>query len=183
MYKSNLKFKFCDSSIRFKSFEFMEFLLHSCSNIFWCIIVYRPPSNSINDFFNKFSSLLEWLIISPGHLLISGDFNLHVDDKNNKHANRFLDLFDCSNLSVMDCVTPTHKNNHALDLVITRSEEKLVSQYFVHDPVLSDHFAVHCTLATDLSDLCSQYDSVLSSIIDKHAPLRRKSFSVRPIAP
>lgn len=83
----------------------------------------------------------------------------------------------------MDCVTPTHKNNHALDLVITRSEEKLVSQYFVHDPVLSDHFAVHCTLATDLSDLCSQYDSVLSSIIDKHAPLRRKSFSVRPIAP
>lgn len=59
MYKSNLKFKFCDSSIRFKSFEFMEFLLHSCSNIFWCIIVYRPPSNSINDFFNKFSSLLE----------------------------------------------------------------------------------------------------------------------------
>ena len=31
--------------------------------------------------------------------------------------------------------------------------------------------------AADLSDLCLQYDSVLSSILNKHAPLRRKSFS------
>lgn len=198
----------------------MERLLHSYSNIFRFVVVYRPPSTSFNQFLGDFSSLLERLITSPDNLLITGDFNLHVDDNNDTFGKRLLEMLDCFNLRVLDCVTPTHRNNHALGLVITRSD-KFVSNHFVHDPVLSDHFAVHCTLsinkppvqsrvlsyrkihsidldafrrdiansslclspAADLSDLCLQYDSVLSSILNKHAPLRCKSFSVRPRAP
>ena len=91
----------------------------------------------------------------------------------------------------------------------------------VHDPLISDHFAVDCSLAikkppnakltvmtrklcnidsdslcTDirssslynsrslnLSELCDQYSSVLSSILDKHAPLRKRVITIRPRAP
>ena len=220
VYSNNLKIKLCHSTSH-DSFELMELTLHSSANIFRIVVVYRPPSSSYNQFFVDFSSFLERLMISPGKLLICGDFNLHVDNKNDKFAVRFLELLDCCCLRVFDSVTPTHKNNHALDLVITQCEENFVSNYFVHDPVLSDHFAVHCTLsvvkppvqlctrsfrkirsidldsfrrdiansslcqspASNLSDLCLQYDTVLLGILNKHAPLRNKSFSVRPKAP
>ena len=35
----------------------------------------------------------------------------------------------------------------------------------------------------DLSELCDQYDSVLSMILDKHAPLRKRVITIRPRAP
>ena len=35
----------------------------------------------------------------------------------------------------------------------------------------------------DLSELCDQYDSVLSSILDKHAPLCKRVITIRPSAP
>ena len=132
-----------------------------------------------------------------------------------------MDLLDCFNLTVLDPVSPTHKSNHVLDLIITRSDDKSTTNLTIHDPVLSDHYAVHCMLsvnkpilqtrnisyrklraidadslrhdimdstlylspAPELSDLCTQYDSVLSSIINKHAPLCTRSISLRPRAP
>ena len=93
----------------------------------------------------------------------------------------------------------------------------------MYDPVISDHLAVHCSLAIkkpsnakltvmnrklcnidsdslctdirssslynspsfDLLELGEQYDSesVLSSILDKHAPLRKRVITIRPRAP
>jgi len=37
--------------------------------------------------------------------------------------------------------------------------------------------------ASDLKELCNQYDSVLKSLLDKHAPVRTKSVTQRPKAP
>ena len=157
-----------------------------------------------------------------GKLVIAGDFNFHVEDNSDNHAKRFLDLLNCFNLCVQNIVTPTHKSNHVLDVIITRSDElSLVKGINVHDPVISDHFAVHCNLsvlktkqptksisfrklhkidknqfhnditnssllqspASDLTELCNQYDSVLSTILDSHAPIRSKLITIRPKAP
>jgi hypothetical protein len=41
---------------------------------------------------------------------------------------------------------PTHKKGHILDLIITRNEDKLVTGNRIHDPVISGHLAIHCTL-------------------------------------
>ena len=87
------------------------------------------------------------------------------------------------------------------------------TNFSVHDPVVSDHLALHCNLHVDkppnikkrinyrkfwsintddfqhdivnsalylspktvLAELSDQYDSVLSSILDKHAPLQTKT--------
>jgi len=46
---------------------------------------------------DEFSSLLEKLLISNGPLVITGDFNFHLDDPSDRAAARFrvmLDVFD-----------------------------------------------------------------------------------------
>ena len=112
-------------------------------------------------------------------------------------------------------MTPTYKNNRVLDLVITRDDDSsFLSNHFVHDPGISDHYAVHFTLdvpkpanqsrvvsyrqlhkinhdlfkhdivnsplilspKADLDDLCDQYDDILLNILEKHAPLKSKTF-------
>jgi len=199
----------------------MELTVRSCGQLLRVVVVYRPPSSPFTLFTDEFSSLLESLTISSGKLLICGDFNFHVNDANDSSGSKFLDLIDCFSLRCIDSKTSTHKNGHALDLLITRDNEKLIQNFYVQDPVLSDHFAVHCSLsimkpinkqsfvsyrnlrsfdidafrreiadstlckspATDLSVLCDQYDSVLSSLLDKHAPVRTKVTSCRNNAP
>ena len=41
---------------------------------------------------------------------------------------------------------PTHKKGHILDLTLTRIGDRLVSNTEIHDPMLSDHLVVSCTL-------------------------------------
>ena len=164
--------------------------------------------------------LLERLVSSTGNLLLNADFNFRVNDPSDSTASQFLDLLNP--IWISSLCTPTHKNNNVLDLIITRSGETSVSNLSVHDPVISDHFVVHCSLTikkppdakitvmtrklcnidsdslcTDihyfsslynspslgLSELCDQYDSVLFSILDKHAPLRKRVITSRPRAP
>ena len=109
-------------------------------------MVYRPPPSqknrlSVTLFLDEFSSLLEKLVISNGPLLITGDFNFHLDNLSDRAAARFqamLDVFDLKQ-HVRDS---THKNGHILDLVITRSRDQLVRNVRVSDPAISDHCAV-----------------------------------------
>lgn len=69
-------------------------------------------------FFTEFASLLETLIISPGQLLITGDFNVHVDDENNTNAAAFIELLNTANLQ-QHVTMHTHMGLHTLDLIIT----------------------------------------------------------------
>ena len=82
---------------------------------------------------------------STGHLLISGDFNLHVDDPCSIYANRFNEILESCNLK--EHVTgATHANGHTLDLVISKKDNPLITEIKIFDPVISDHCAVHCNL-------------------------------------
>ena len=189
------------------------------------MVVYRPPPSSINGltlslFFTGFSSFLEPMVSSPGKLLMVGDFNFAVNNGNDGAALNFLDLLNTINLT-QHVKVPTHKDNNTLDLIITRKDELTATNFSVHDPVISDHLALHCNLQADkppnikkrinyrkfrsintddfqndivnlalysspktvLAELSDQYDSVLSSILDKHAPLETKNVIQRPAAP
>ena len=57
-----------------------------------------------------------------------------------------MDLLSCFNFNLHNTRSPTHRSNHTLDLIITRLDEKFVSDLSIHDPVISDHFTVHCNL-------------------------------------
>ena len=139
----------CDSSMcdTFQSFEFMDVRLRSlqCIRI---LVIYRPPdNNSCLLFFEEFSRLLEQIAAEPsGCLLITGDFNFHMDDPDNANAKRFADLLESYDLKQhVNC--GTHTSGHTLDLVITRSDDSLIKDTKVKDPVISDHLAIHCVLS------------------------------------
>ena len=202
-----------------------QLLLHNNSVTTCIVIIYRPPPSSANGFtidlfFNEFSSLLEQLEFSSGKLLITGDFNIHVNDASDTTALKFLDLLDSFNL-IQHINMPTHRNSNTLDLIIARLDKQIFCNLSVNDPLISDHFVLHCNLnlakpttavktvtcrkirSVDieklrndiinsslclspqpaLSELCDQYDEVLSSILDDHAPLLTKTFIQRPAAP
>ena len=99
-------------------------------------------------FLSELSSLLEELQSSSQRLLLTGDFNLHVDDKDSNPAITFLEAIDA--LSLRNNVwIPTHKNNHTLDLVIGRSDDDFVSRVSSVDSLPSDYHAVKCLLSLE----------------------------------
>ena len=97
-------------------------------------------------FLEEFSVLLEQIMAeSTGHLLIPGDFNLHVDDPCSICANRFTEILESCNLK-QHVTGATHANRHTLDLVISKKDNPLITEIKIFDPVMSDHCAVHCNL-------------------------------------
>ena len=106
------------------------------------IIIYRPLSSvPLSTFYCEFSLLLEEMATALGELLVIGDFNLHVDslcDVNTEHFGDLLASFD-----LKQWVTGlTHTSGHTLDLIITRHQCNLIEDVRVHDPLISDHYAI-----------------------------------------
>ena len=90
-------------------------------------------------FLEEFSVLLEQIMAeSTGHLLISGDFNLHVDDPCSIYANRFNEILESCNLK-QHVTGATHAKGHTLDLVISKKDNPLITEIKIFDPVISDH--------------------------------------------
>jgi len=87
--------------------------------------IYRPPSSSQSDFLSEFTSLLEDFHCSPSDLIITGDFNLHLDNPSAPYVSSFLDILDTFGLT-QHITFPTHESGHTLDLLITRSSSSLV---------------------------------------------------------
>ena len=60
-------------------------------------------------------------------------------------AGRFLQVLELFDLT-QHVSHSTHKYGNTLDLIITRANDDLVGRCFVHDPLISDHLAVHVSL-------------------------------------
>ena len=123
---------------------------------------------------------------------MAGDFNFHIDNIGDSDTIKLNKILESFNLQ-QHVNGPTHKKGHTLDLIITRNEDKLVTGIRIHDPVISDHLAIHCTLQLekpplehaeiyyrklnnvnmdsfneDLKVLDLNYDYDLSVLIDKY---------------
>ena len=57
-------------------------------------IIYRPPDKLVHSFVNDFLDYMERNINSTGKLLLTGDFNIHVNDLDSPDTNTFLDVLD-----------------------------------------------------------------------------------------
>jgi len=101
---------------------------------------------SFFSFLTELGTLLSLATTTPHEFLITGDFNLHLDEPNNSQAQQFLSVLNSTNLT-QHVSFPTHKDNHTLDLVITANDSSL-SLVINYSPVSpSDHFAILSTLA------------------------------------
>ena len=136
---------------KFRSFEYMDVLVKYQNACIRLVIVYRPPPSEHNglkenDFFDELNSLLECLAITSSKLLITGDFNFHVNKPSETHARKFLRTLNGFNLK-QHVSGATHKNGNTLDLLITCSGDNFISDVRIIpgliNPKLFDHYAIH----------------------------------------
>ncbi|KAL2093106.1 hypothetical protein ACEWY4_010418 [Coilia grayii] len=121
----------------FTSFEYLSTLV-KCSSSMLLLTIYRPPRLSTPVFLEEFGELLLNICLRFDSLIISGDFNLHVDNPENTYAKEFLTLIDTFSLT-QHVQGPTHSHGHTLDLVITKG---LNVSTTVRDLAISDNFCV-----------------------------------------
>lgn len=76
------------------SFEYLAASLNIDSIVIILLVIYRPPSSTINKFVSEFGDLFESLAFHPGPLLVVGDFNIHVHKPSDTNNRNFLALND-----------------------------------------------------------------------------------------
>ena len=117
----------------------MAFTVTSSSSTVAVLLIYRPGFQQVtNQFFVELTSYLETMALYKCQIIVAGDFNIHVENKDDNNASRLLDLlanFNC----VQHVVGPTHTCGGTLDHIYTR-EDQIVTELRV-DPagIISDH--------------------------------------------
>ncbi|ELU01539.1 hypothetical protein CAPTEDRAFT_207616, partial [Capitella teleta] len=132
----------------FRSFEIIESLFDTSPPLRLAAI-YRPPPSIRNQstfelFLSEFGDYLEDIIMKPGRLIITGDFNLHVDNDTNCDAAEFMSCLESSDL-LQHVRSSTHGSGHILDLVISRKRDCIDPRVIVSEGV-SDHHALNWCL-------------------------------------
>lgn len=140
VYRQSLSISRVDTSCR--SFEVLECLIQGPTVVRMCV-VYQPHRTIA--FIDEFSDYISDLMTrSSGHLIVLGDFNIHVDDNNDVTARDFISTI--SSLGMMQHITgPTHRSGHTLDLVLTPLVGPLDLTCQSLDCGFKDHFAVFVT--------------------------------------
>ena len=103
------------------------------------ISIYRLDYEPMDLFFEEFRELLEILAAANEKFVIAGDINIHCEKIEDRHANQLNELLTMFGLTQL-INSPTHRDGHTLDVVITRTEELEVSGLMVRDISVSDHF-------------------------------------------
>ena len=114
------------------------------------LIVYRPPYStnhpiSTTVFFDEFPKLLEDFTDTNEPILITGDFNIHMEDDSNRDQIRFDDLLQSMGL-IPQVTTPTHISGHALDQFIICCNNGIQISNISTDCYISDH----CFISADV---------------------------------
>ena len=94
---------------------------------------------------------MESIILSPESLLLTDDFDFHVDVASDPDARVFLDLLTSMGLKQHLTIT-AHVSGHTLDLLITCEHVSVSSSVPVADRYLSDHATVLCPLKSSKPD-------------------------------
>ena len=114
-------------SRKITSFEYLEFKISTDSLRVRIVTIYRPPYSTVHPvtpatFLEELSSYLESIILTPESLLLTGNFNFHVDIDDDPNAKLFRELLD--SMGLKQYVTgPRHMNGHTLDLLITCEQQ------------------------------------------------------------
>ena len=135
------------------SFEFAVWKIALQCSTWLFHVIYRAPYSQAHPvtsdlFFQQLSDYLESVSIGSTNLLITGDFNIHVNKKGDSDCKRFNEILAAFNLSQF-VTKPTHSSGNTLDLLIT-SEPNI--KYFNETQVgfhISDHAFVTCLMGAE----------------------------------
>ena len=146
LFRQSLNFGKISTSL-YSSFECLE-VFSKPANL-RVVVLYRPPSSSVSLFLDEFADYTQLLNTACGNLIILGDFNLHLDCSEATNIKKFTSLLHSGNLC-QHVHTPTHKEGHILDLIISRSTENVVNNIAISEPYVSDHLLVSCVISNSL---------------------------------
>ncbi len=160
VHHSSLKAEVKDKGSR-QSYQYMDMFIPRGSESIRLLVLYRPPYHSrtnpvpVSIFFEEFSSHMETLLLSPHYVVITGDFNIHMDlltvpdaalctdsEKQSKQsASKFMDILSSFGLQ-QHINGPTHRSGHTLDLLITRCDDNVLRGSPMVDSYVSDHWSL-----------------------------------------
>ena len=142
---------------QYQTFEHSITKLHVQKGWLSMISIYRLEYEPITLFFEEFTEMLEILAAANEKFIIAGDINIHCDAIIDRHTIQLNDLLTMFGLTQL-IDSPTHRDGHTLDVVITRLEDVEVSRVEVCDISLSDHFLL--SFLVDCKTLKSYYKTI-----------------------
>ena len=113
----------------YSTLEHLDLTINVKSSSVRLFVVYRPPYSKMNKlttrmFYSDLSTMLEYINNVPCRVLLAGDYNIHMDDKEDRDTITMTDMLTSAGLR-QHVNTATHKNGHILDLLITRDTRNL----------------------------------------------------------
>jgi exonuclease III len=142
------------SLVKNKSFEYIDVSLDIGSGKKIRLLnIYRPGKYGSSKvvFLEEFKTLLRESMEGKEKLLITGDFNLHVENPDNNDQ-KFQKLIE-SNSLIQHIKKATHQDGGILDLIITRASDSLVENVQVDEEFFSDHKFIKCTLLVEKEEI------------------------------
>ena len=106
--------------------------------------IYRPPDKSVLSFANDLLDYMERNINSTGKLLLTGNFNIHINNLESADTNTFRNVLDSFGLHNHINYWIHHLNN-TLDLVITSGQDNFIESSTL-GRLFSDHNIVYFNL-------------------------------------
>ena len=97
-------------------------------------------------FFQDFSAFLETTLLCPEVLLVSGDFNFHLDDPSDADARKVMKLMDTSDF-LQYITTSMHVSGLILNLITSWS----LNDIHIFPPKLTHYIYNHCFAECQLS--------------------------------
>ncbi len=130
----------------FSSYSTFEYLAVVMRFAYPCLvlIIYHPPRLK-NGFIGEFAELLSKITVGYDSILISGDFNIHIDTATDPLANQFTSMLSTFDLT-QHTAGPTHNRGHTLDLVISKGLGVVIN--CILDVGISDHFCIFFDILT-----------------------------------
>ena len=85
------------------SFEYLEWLIKASSQNLWDIVIYKTPYSDdhqvlISVFLSEFPEYLETLLLCKELFLITGDFNIPVNEHQDSDALKFFKMLEAFGL-------------------------------------------------------------------------------------
>ena len=99
-------------------------------------------------FLDEFNSSLSFAATIPHEFIITGDFNIHLDNHSDHATSQFLSLLSSFDLT-QHVNFPTHNQDHIRDLVITSSDSSLAPPVSVTHCSPSEHFPIFTKLSVE----------------------------------
>ena len=146
VYRDNMSAKPIVFSSPPTTFEISASTFSSANTNFIFVVVYRPGSAAVRElFFTELANVFDALATFNHHVIITGDFNIRVNDGDDKNSRKLAELLQSCGF-VQSVVGPTHTHGNTLDLVITRSDlpRPVVT---VDLPRISDHSLIRIELS------------------------------------